>query len=130
MATSFADDVVRNSINSLISGMFVDSRPHGRQDDNDRKGLEISSEDETKITYEIELPGFKKDEITIKFKAGKLNITGEKSSGVRRSRSLSMPVPSGTLPESFHITMECGVLYINIDKKAIEAEHTIEISDT
>ncbi|NLK77823.1 MAG: Hsp20/alpha crystallin family protein [Clostridiales bacterium] len=101
---------------------------------------------ETDKGYEvaIDLPGFKKDEVTIQLKDGYLNISAakgldkdekdKKDKYIRKERyagSMSRSFYVGDISENdIHAKYEDGILTLDIpkeDKKAVESKHYIAI---
>ncbi|MFW6111471.1 MAG: Hsp20/alpha crystallin family protein [Candidatus Bipolaricaulota bacterium] len=128
------------SANRLIGKLLDDlSTSYSRTGRKRVRNADIYEQD-GKLNYELELPGFSKDEIQVKTKDGNLLITGEKDEGQtneernyfarRRSHSdvqRSFPLPEG-IESSDDLTAEFsnGILHITAPLSKQE-EKTVEV---
>lgn len=94
------------------------------------------SEEDTKITFEAELPGLKPEEVEISIEGFTLTIKGKKTEQKKRfliqERSQSSFSRSFTLPETIDkekisAIYENGICYISIPKQAKEIPKKIKI---
>lgn len=95
-------------------------------------------ETEDAYAFEVDLPGVKRDDITVEVRDRDLCITGEikekERTGVvrrqtRRTGSFSYraTLPSGVDPDRIEATMENGVLSVRIPKTEKAKPHKIEV---
>ena len=131
--------------NDLMDGFF-DAPERNYKKNYYNSGLMKTDIKESKEGFEVimDLPGFKKDEVTIQLKDGYLNISAakgldkdekdKKDKYIRKERyagSMSRSFYVGDISENdIHAKYEDGILTLDIpkeDKKAVESKHYIAI---
>lgn len=129
------------SANSLVGKLLDDiGSSYSRTGKKGVRNADIYEQD-GRLNYELELPGFNKEEIQVKTKKGKLLITGEKDEeqinedrnyfARGRSRSdvqRSFPLPKG-IESSDDLTAEFsgGVLHISAPLPRKREDKTVEV---
>lgn len=127
-------------VNKLIKDISKNQGESGRTRKRSHLGNTDIYEQEGNLHYEIELPGFDKEEITVKTRENKLLVTGEPGEGsenedrnyLARGRSQgtvkgSYPLPKGIdSAETLTAKYENGILDIAVPLPKAE-EQTIEV---
>jgi len=129
-------DLPSSRLGRLLDDVFGD-RPQG-------VGLKSPvvdvSEDDDKYVISAEVPGVKRDDLTVECHEGVLSIRGEKKSSREETRekarllersygafSRSFSLPSDADADQLHATFKDGVLEIEIHKKAESKPRTVAI---
>lgn len=130
---TFRPETFENLTNDLFRRINEDSKTVTRSAKTD------IYKKEKKLVFELELPGFSKEEINVSSKDDNLTITAEKKSNendeikyFRKERSKGKVERSFIIPEEFDLSktsakFENGVLTITIEE-LIKEEKEIEIS--
>ena len=138
-----------NLFDDFFTAPFGMMMPQGRDPLYGKHGKNIMKTDvrETENSYEldIDLPGFKKDEVNVELKDGYLTISAakgldkdesdKKGKYIRQERyagacNRSFYVGESVLPEDIHASFENGILQVSVPKaaqKALPKKTSIEI---
>lgn len=135
------NDVValQNQINRVFGDLFPN--PNGKENARLWSPAVDVHEGSDSFTIEVELPGMKKDDVTLKYQDGTLSISGErkqeKETGERNSHrservygkfSRSFHFPTSVNGDSIRASFSDGVLTVNIPKADEAKPRQIEIS--
>lgn len=90
--------------------------------------LDLWKENDSSFEFELDVPGFSKNEINISAKGSLINVTTvPKEKNSRKSFAVEYKLPSSALVSQTSATLENGVLVISVPKKESEKASIIPI---
>ncbi len=133
-----SSDLFSRNFNDIVDEFFNHKTPAYRRD-NFMPSVDVS-ETETQFEVSVELPGLKKEDISVDLEKGRLTISGErkfenKEEGKNFHRvetqygkfSRSFYLPDSIDESSISAKYDAGILSITINKSEEEAKKQIEI---